>query len=170
MKCFQRLKLVASFVMVFTIFCFVFDQKQKSAQGVHAQSNKKHAFACAINCMDGRVQDAVKNYMKEHYKVDYVDMVTEAGPDKILSQEFFTAPQKAIVENVKSRIAISVNHHGTKVIAIAGHDGCAGNPATKDEQLRHLMASQNRVKSFGFKTEVIILWVESDWKTVKKIN
>ncbi len=30
---------------------------------------KQEKFACAINCMDGRVQDAVKNYMKEK-KID----------------------------------------------------------------------------------------------------
>ena len=30
-------------------------------------------FACAINCMDGRVQDAVKNYMQKNDGVDYVD-------------------------------------------------------------------------------------------------
>ena len=43
-------------------------------------------FACAINCMDGRVQGAVKNYIKENYKIDYVDMVTEPGPNKILAE------------------------------------------------------------------------------------
>ena len=79
-------------------------------------------FACAINCMDGRVQDAVKNYIKENYQVDYVDMVTEPGPNKILAEN----ADKAVIENIKKRVEVSTHHHGSKVIAIVGHFGCAG--------------------------------------------
>lgn len=39
--------------------------------------DNKTKFACAINCM-GRVQDVVKNYLKEEYNVDWVDQITEA--------------------------------------------------------------------------------------------
>lgn len=40
-------------------------------------------FATTINCMNGRVQIPVIDYMKSKYGVDYVDMVTEPGPNKI---------------------------------------------------------------------------------------
>lgn len=122
-------------------------------------------FACAINCMDGRVQDAVKNYMKESYGVDYVDMVTEPGPNKILSDN----SDKAIIENIKKRVEISVHHHGSKVMAIVGHFGCAGNPAEKEEQIQHLKKAEEVIKSFGFNAEIILLWVDGDWNTVEKI-
>ena len=68
-------------------------------------------FACAINCMDGRVQDAVKKYMQDNYGVDYVDMVTEPGPNKILADN----SDKAIIENIKKRVEVSTHHHGSKV-------------------------------------------------------
>ena len=42
-------------------------------------------FATAINCMDGRTQLPVIAYLKEKCKIDCVDMVTEAGPVKILA-------------------------------------------------------------------------------------
>lgn len=126
-------------------------------------SDKK--FACAINCMDGRVQDAVKNYMKENYSVDYVDMVTEPGPNKILAENI----DKAIIENIKKRVKVSVHHHGSKVVAIVGHFGCAGNPTEKEEQIKHLKKAKETVKSFGFPVEIILLWVDGDWKTVEKI-
>ena len=41
-----------------------------------------HRFAPAINCMDGRVQLPVIAYVKAHYSVDHVDMITELGPAK----------------------------------------------------------------------------------------
>ncbi len=125
----------------------------------------KSKFACAINCMDGRVQDAVKNYMKENYGVDYVDMVTEPGPNKILADNL----NKGVVGNIKKRVEISVHHHGSKVLAIVGHFGCAGNPAEKTEQAEHLIKAKKIVESFGFNTEIILLWVDGDWKTVEKI-
>ncbi len=117
--------------------------------------------------MDGRVQDAVKNYMKENYGVDFVDMVTEPGPNKILA-----SPELAerLVENIKKRVEVSVHHHGSKVIAIAGHFGCAGNPAEKETQIEHLKKAQKTVESFGFPAEVILLWVDGDWKTAERIN
>jgi hypothetical protein len=127
-------------------------------------SDKK--FACAINCMDGRVQDAVKKYMQKNYGVDYVDMVTEPGPNKILADN----SDKAIIENIKKRVEISVHHHGSKVAAIVGHFGCAGNPTEKAEQIKHLEIAEKTVKAFGFPMEVVLLWVDGDWKTVESVK
>jgi carbonic anhydrase len=126
-------------------------------------SDKK--FACAINCMDGRVQDAVKNYMKNNYGVDFVDMVTEPGPNKILADN---APAE-LIKNIKRCVGVSVNHHKSNVVAIVGHFGCAGNPTEKAEQIEHLKKAEETVKGFGFPVEVIKLWVDGDWQTVEKI-
>lgn len=122
-------------------------------------------FACAINCMDGRTQDAVKNYMKSTYNVDWVDQVTEPGPIKILAEN----QQKEIIENIKKRVDVSVNHHGSKVIAIIGHHDCAGNPVDKEEQIKQLHKSEKIVKDFGFNAEIVLLYVEGDWVTVEKV-
>ena len=43
-------------------------------------------FATAINCMDGRTQQSVIEYMKRTFSVDFVDMITEPGPNKILAE------------------------------------------------------------------------------------
>ncbi len=115
--------------------------------------------------MDGRVQDAVKNYMKENYSVDYVDIVTELGPNKILADN----ADKIIIENIKKRVEVSVNHHGSKVVAIAGHFGCAGNPAEKEVQMGHLKRAEEVVKSFGFDVELVLLWVDGNWQAAEKI-
>jgi len=115
--------------------------------------------------MDGRVQDAVKNYMQENYGVDYVDMVTEPGPNKILADN----SDKAVIENIKKRVEISIHHHGSKVVAIVGHFGCAGNPTEKPEQIKHLQEAKTVVEAFCPLVEVILLWVDGDWETVEKV-
>jgi len=111
-------------------------------------------FACAINCMDGRVQDAV-------------DMVTEPGPNKIICNK--DACDTAVIEDIKKRVEISVHHHGSKVVAVVGHFGCAGNPAPKEEQIEQLKKCKGEIESFGFPVEVVLLWVDGDWTTVEKI-
>ena len=123
-------------------------------------------FACAINCMDGRVQNAVEKYMKKIYGVDYVDMVTEPGPNKILAE----CSYEAIVENIEKRLEISVNHHGSKVCAIVGHFGCAGNPVAKEQQIKHLQKAKKTVEGFGLPVKVVLLWVDSDWKTAELVK
>jgi hypothetical protein len=116
--------------------------------------------------MDGRVQDAVKNYMQKNYSVDYVDMVTEPGPNKILADN----SGEPIIENIKKRVEVSAHHHGSKVVAIVGHFGCAGNPTEKEEQIKHLKLAKKTVEAFGFGIKVILLWVDGDWRTVELIG
>lgn len=128
------------------------------------ENNKK--FACAVNCMDGRVQDAVKDYLKEDYGVDFVDMVTEPGPNKILAEKI----DIPIVENIKKRVSVSVDHHGAKVIAIVGHFSCAGNPIGKEEQIEHLRIAKKTVENFGFGAEIVTLWVGEEWQKAEKIE
>lgn len=131
----------------------------------------KNTFACAINCMDGRVQDAVKDYMQEKYAVDYVDMVTEPGPNKILAlSQVEGLANFTIIENIKKRVEISTHHHGSKVVAIVGHFGCAGNPTEKQEQIKHLKDAKTTVEGFGLGVEVILLWVDGDWKTIELVD
>lgn len=127
---------------------------------------EKDTFACAINCMDGRVQDAVKNYMKKEYGVDWIDMITEPGPDKILAEHTDTP----VIEDLKKRIDISVNKHGSKVVAIAGHFGCAGNPVDREKHESDLREAKKVVESFGFNIEVVLLWVDDGWQTAEVIH
>ena len=120
-------------------------------------------FCTAINCMDGRVQLPVINYLKKRYGTEYVDMVTEPGPNKVLAEQ----TKREIVESILSRVKISVEKHGSKHIAIIGHHDCAGNPADEEQQKVHILKS---IKSIGdvFKdVEVIGLWVDENWNVVE---
>jgi len=116
-------------------------------------------FGTAINCMDGRVQFPVTNWMKEQFHLDYVDMITEPGPDKVL-----TLGNGQIVESIKTRAQISANAHSSKIVVIVGHDDCAGNPVSKEQHLLHIKTAMQNVRSWGLPfTQIIGIWVNKDW-------
>ena len=119
-----------------------------------------NTFATAISCMDGRIQIPVIEYIKSKCAVDYVDMITEPGPNKILSEN----TDRTLIESIKRNVTISVEVHNSKLIAIVGHNDCAGNPADKETQLSHILASINTVKSWEFTAQVIGLWVDEKWR------
>lgn len=121
-------------------------------------------FVTAVNCMDGRVQRPVFDWLKEQYGVDYVDMVTEAGPNKVLLEG---NPDQ--IQSVRSKIEVSLNAHGSKVIAIAGHHDCAGNPVPKDVKWEQTRESVQRLKSWYGDVEVIGLWVNENWEVEKVV-
>ena len=122
-------------------------------------------FATAINCMDGRVQLPVIEWLKKNFLIDYVDMITETGPNKILSEN----RDNRLVESIKKRVEISVAKHHSKLIAIVGHYDCAGNPVEKDIQLEQILSAIQTVKYWNLDVQIIGLWVEENWN-VSQIN
>jgi len=110
--------------------------------------------------MDGRVQLPVIKYLQEYFHVDYVDTITEPGPNLILAQQ----TNINLVESIFKRLKISVDHHGSVGIAVAGHYGCAGNPATKEQQTAHTIDAIRCIKSRYSDLEIIGLWVDENWK------
>lgn len=116
-------------------------------------------FATAINCMDGRTQLPVNQWMKDKFGADYIDTITEPGPDKIL-----TLDNSPLIDSIKQRVLISVEKHDSSVIAIVAHDLCAGNPVSKEEHLAHLKQAMDTVKSWNLPVDIYGVWVGSDWK------
>ena len=116
-------------------------------------------FCTAINCMDGRVQLPVITYLKERFEADYVDSITEPGPNLVLAEK----SNKTLVESIISRVQISVEKHKSVGIAIVAHYDCAGNPSGRKEQLVHLEDSVESLRQY-FDIPVIALGVDENWK------
>ena len=116
-------------------------------------------FATAVNCMDGRVQEPVINFLKNNYGVDYVDMITEPGPDKILAEN----TDKFKVNSIKERVDISVNKHGSGIILMVGHGDCAGNPVDKQTHISETLSSVEVLKSWFPNVKVIPVWIDENW-------
>ncbi len=110
--------------------------------------------------MDGRVQLPVIEYLKNKYGADYVDMITEPGPIKILSEN----EEKFAVESMRNRVKISALGHGSSLIAVVGHYDCAGNPACREVQRKQTLSAMEVVRSWGFALQIIGLWVDENWE------
>ena len=125
----------------------------------------KETFATAINCMDGRTQEPIISWAKKTFEVDYVDAITEPGPDKILAEGPDT-----LVESIKNRVMISVNKHGSQNVIIVSHHDCAGNPVSKEEHLDQLKKSVDVISSWKLGVKIIGVWIGEDWKVNKLIE
>lgn len=118
------------------------------------------SFATVINCMDGRTQLPVNTWVKKKYGVDHVDTVTEPGPNGILAKN----EDQAILDSMKRRVTISVEKHGSKVVAVVGHHDCAGNPVSEETNKKQIKQAMKTIKKWGFPVELVGLWVNEDWR------
>jgi chromosome condensin MukBEF complex kleisin-like MukF subunit len=125
----------------------------------------KETFATAINCMDGRTQEPIIYWAKKTLEVDYVDAITEPGPDKILAEGSDT-----LVESIKNRVMISVNKHGSQNVIVVSHHDCAGNPVSKKEHLEQLKKSVDVISSWELGVKIIGVWIGKDRKVNKLIE
>ena len=122
-------------------------------------SSHSSKFGTAINCMDGRVQLPVIDWMKKAYILDYVDMVTEPGPEGVM-----VAGESAQLESIRMKVKISVNAHGSDTIVIASHHDCAGNPVSKEAHLSQTRKAMDIIKSWDLPVKIIVgVWVDDDW-------
>lgn len=117
------------------------------------------SFCTAINCMDGRTQLPVIDFLRNRFNVQYVDSVTEPGPIVFLSEQ----KDSQTVNSILHRVDISVNKHKSKGIAIVAHYDCAGNPVEKDQQLKQLASSVKYISEKYPTAAVIGLWVDENW-------
>lgn len=117
-------------------------------------------FCTAINCMDGRVQLPVIRHLQVKFGADYVDCITDAGPNRVLAER---ADARA-VEALLARVGISVEKHHSAGIAVAGHHDCAGNPAPKETQLKHIEAAVRFIRTRHPNLPVVGLWVDERWR------
>ena len=117
-------------------------------------------FGTAISCIDGRVQLPVIDWMKKQFHLEYVDMVTEPGPDKIMA-----VGQGQEIASIKSKVIISVKAHGSNILVIAGHYDCAGNPVAEEQHRIQIKDAIQVVRNWNLPLDKLIgVWVNKDWE------
>lgn len=117
-------------------------------------------FATAINCIDGRVQMPVYNWLDLHCQVQYVDMITEPGADRVLAES-----SASDIYSIRRKVDISIQGHQSQAIALIGHHDCLGNPVTKDEHWEHIRRGAQIIQSWEYWVRVIGLYV-NEWSAV----
>lgn len=121
-------------------------------------------FGTAITCMDGRVQESVAWWLKEHYHVEFVDMITEPGVDKVF---VFGPPE--LVDHIKAKVHTSTMSHGSRIVAVSGHHDCAGNPVSDDAHCEQVRAGVCAIRQWSLPVEVVGLWISERWEVEEVI-
>jgi len=120
-------------------------------------------FATCLNCMDGRVQLPVINWIMENYSITYVDMITEAGINGFLADEYLD------INDILKKVRISIDLHESKNIFIVGHYDCAGNPVNDITHKKQISTAVSRIKNLFPDLKVTGLWVNDNF-IVEKIK
>ena len=118
-------------------------------------------FGTVVNCIDGRVQYPVLDYLKNNFNLDFFDSANEAGPLKILTERI----DKCRLISLKEQIRTSLDAHGSRLIAVVGHHDCTGNPAdraTQEQQIDDTLAYL--IKAFGNEVLYVGLYVNESWE------
>jgi len=118
-------------------------------------------FVTCINCIDGRAQLPVINWIRQNYTAEYVDMITEAGADGYLVKH------DPIPDSILNKIKISVQKHGSDRIFIVGHYDCAGHPVDEETHRRDTATAVNMVKKCFPDCTVSGLWLSERWEVEK---
>ena len=128
--------------------------KKKSLQLGKKSKDKR---ATCLNCMDGRVQLPVLQWIKEQYKIDFVDVITEAGMDGILANERY------IGEIIRS-VNVSIKLNKSNRLFIVGHYDCRGNPVDAKVHRQEIKESVKRLSTYWPKLAIVGLWVNNHWQ------
>jgi hypothetical protein len=113
-----------------------------------------HRFGTLINCMDGRVQDSVSHWLKVHHQLDYLDTITEVGPNKLLAEG---GPE--VIVPLRRKVEISIHVHKSSLVALVGHYDCSGNPSGRKEQIVQIKQGMELIRLWKLPVTVIGLWV-----------
>jgi hypothetical protein len=122
-------------------------------------------FGTAINCIDGRTQQVVIDHMKQNYNIDGVDMVTFPGADGLFSNEDHTEE----IVLIRRAVSISIEKHGSRIIAVVGHHDCAGNPATREHHYMHIRTAIRKVFSWNLHAQIIGLYI-NDKREIEEVK
>lgn len=122
---------------------------------------KQKNVGTVINCIDGRIQYPVLDFLKKNYEMDYFDSLTEAGPLKILSER----TDKCRLFSLKEQISTSIEENGSRFIALVGHHDCTDNQEERvgqekqiDKVLKYLK------KAYGDEITYVGLYVNEHWE------
>jgi carbonic anhydrase len=121
-------------------------------------------FATMFTCIDGRIQRPLDEWVRNHLDVEYLDTITEPGPEAVL-----TTTGERCLEVLLEKVQISQQAHGSATLVIAGHADCAGNPVSAEEHRSQLRQSATRLAGWLPNTRIIAVHAdrcgEQCWST-----
>lgn len=130
-------------------------------------------FGTAVNCIDGRTQKVVIDRMKRNHVVDGADLVTLPGVDGILFSSSYNKEGKMsseeIIAPIRRAVSISIEKHGSRVIAIVGHHDCAGNSRDRENHAAGIGNAMREVSSWNFSVQIVGYYV-NDKREIEEVK
>lgn len=121
-------------------------------------------FATAITCMDGRIQQSVVEWTRRRFGVDYVDMLTVAGPDRAVGDD------QLVGTRLLSDAVLSQQAHGSEFLVLASHSDCAANPVSGPEHERMVRAGVDWLGERLPGMTVIGIHIGFDWPALNVVE
>lgn len=115
-------------------------------------------FGTVLQCMDGRPQRKVADFLTQKFSVVHVDVITTAGLVKHLVTE---TPQTPVL---MQNLTVSLERHESNQIAVVAHADCAGNPVADHIQKKQVSNAVQFLTDRYPHAEVVGLWVGPDWE------
>lgn len=111
-------------------------------------------FAVVLNCIDGRVQRSLADWVREQYDVEYADTVTEPGIDAVLA-----LGDPSALEALLDKVCISRLAHLACYLVVAGHHDCAANPVPRSVHEEHIRTAVGHLRTAlpGFHVDGVFL-------------
>ena len=72
--------------------------------------------------------------------------------------------EENIIAFLKKKVEVSIEKHGSRIIAVVAHYDCAGNPENEDVQKEHLRKAVSVIVSWGFPVKIIALWLDENFE------
>jgi hypothetical protein len=120
-------------------------------------------FGTVLECMDGRSQRKVADYLTTSFGVRHVDTITTAGMVRHIAEETEQTPM------LLANLEVSRGAHGSNQIAVVAHSDCAGNLVPDRVQKEQLGEAISRLKELHPDAEVVGLWL-NDHLIVERVR
>lgn len=120
-------------------------------------------FAAAVTCIDGRVHEPIIAWARERFGVEYVDLVTQPGPDLALCCD-----TEARIGHLRESLGVSAQAHRSGALVIAGHADCAANPVSEEQHRDHLRRALSRALAWAPPGMVVVgVWVDDEGRVTE---
>lgn len=124
-------------------------------------------FGTLINCIDGRVQYPVMDYLKKTFEIEYFDAANEAGPLLTLTKK----TDKCRLISLKEQIRTSLEEHDSKFVALVGHHDCTDNPGDRAFQEQQMTEALDYLqRAFGSDITYVGLYVNETWEVEESMK
>lgn len=121
---------------------------------------EKGKFATVLNCMDGRIQAPVLDFVRRETGIEWVDNLAVPGPARAFSE----SGDPRLLDLIENGLRISVRSHGSRYICIVIHHDCAGCPFDRQTQEDLAREAVRRVSAWFPEATVRAIWVNEDWE------